>query len=159
MILITFCSIFQLFICLVVNSFVFYLLNMPYLNLHHQSYLYIIFLSQCFSFLSCVYHIHKNNTQNNRTMSILVWNLTNGKNYSRIHQFHQFHWFWWMLKSSKTKIAQGLTATNLPFLMGIHSMQGWPSTTSHGVKPKKSTKRFKHTGNLFRKNLQLKGVC
>ena len=31
--------------------------------------------------------------------------------------------------------------------------------TSHGVKRKRSTKRLKHTRNLFRKNLQLIGIC
>ena len=45
------------------------------------------------------------------------------------------------------------------FLIGIHSMQGRTATTRHGVTRKKSTKRLKHTGNLFRKNLQLIGVC
>ena len=45
------------------------------------------------------------------------------------------------------------------FLIGIHSMQGWTATTRHGVKRKRSTKRLKHTGNLFRRNLQLIGVC
>ena len=30
---------------------------------------------------------------------------------------------------------------------------------SHGVTKKSSTKRLNHTGNLFRKNLQLTGVC
>ena len=39
------------------------------------------------------------------------------------------------------------------FLIGIHSMQG---STRHGVTRKRSRKRAKHTGNLFRKNLQLK---
>ena len=45
------------------------------------------------------------------------------------------------------------------FLIGIHSMQGWTTTTRHGVTKKRSTKRLKYTGNLFRKNLQLKEVC
>ena len=45
------------------------------------------------------------------------------------------------------------------FLIGIHSMQGWTTTTRHGVTTKKSTKRLKHTGNLFGKDLQLKDVC
>ena len=35
-------------------------------------------------------------------------------------------------------------------------MQDWKVTTRHGVTRKRSTKRLKHTGNLFRKNLQLK---
>ena len=45
------------------------------------------------------------------------------------------------------------------FLIGIHFMQGWTAITRHGVTRKRSTKALKHTGNLFRKNLQLKGVC
>ena len=43
--------------------------------------------------------------------------------------------------------------------IGIRFMQGWTATKQHGVTRKRSTKRLKHTGNLFRKNLQLKGVC
>ena len=42
---------------------------------------------------------------------------------------------------------------------GIHSMQGWTATMRHGVKRKRSTKRLKHTGNLFRINLWLIDVC
>ena len=38
-------------------------------------------------------------------------------------------------------------------------MQGSTVTTRHGVTRKRSTKRLKHTGNLFRKNLELKVVC
>ena len=38
-------------------------------------------------------------------------------------------------------------------------MQGSAATGRHGVTRKKSTKRLKLTGNLFRKSLQLKGVC
>ena len=34
-----------------------------------------------------------------------------------------------------------------------------PLCTRHGVTIKGSSKRLKHTGNLFRKNLQVKGVC
>ena len=45
------------------------------------------------------------------------------------------------------------------FLIGIHSMQGWTPTTRHRVTRKRSTKRLQHTGNLFRKNLQLKDIC
>ena len=33
------------------------------------------------------------------------------------------------------------------------------ASTKHRVTKKESTKRLKHTGNLFSKNLQLKGVC
>ena len=42
------------------------------------------------------------------------------------------------------------------YLLGIHSMQGWTATTRHRVIGKRSTKRLQHTGNLFRRNLQLK---
>ena len=45
------------------------------------------------------------------------------------------------------------------FLIGIHSIQGWRATTRHRVTRKRSTKKLKHTGNLFKKNLQLKDVC
>ena len=45
------------------------------------------------------------------------------------------------------------------FLIGIHSMQGWTALTRHGITRKRSTKRSKHTRNLFRKNIQLKVVC
>ena len=45
------------------------------------------------------------------------------------------------------------------FLIEIHSMQDWTATTGHGVTRKGSIKRLKHTGNLFRKNLQLTGIC
>ena len=45
------------------------------------------------------------------------------------------------------------------FLIGIHSMQGWTATTSHGVTRKEAQKRLQDTENLFRKNLQLKYVC
>ena len=44
------------------------------------------------------------------------------------------------------------------FFNGIHSMQGWTATMRHGVTRKRSTKRLEHTGNLFRKNLQLKNM-
>ena len=37
-------------------------------------------------------------------------------------------------------------------------MQDWTATTRHGVTRKISIKRLEHTGNLFRKNLQLKDV-
>ena len=45
------------------------------------------------------------------------------------------------------------------FLFGIHSMQGWTATIKQGLSTKRNTKILKHTENLFRKNLQLKGVC
>ena len=40
------------------------------------------------------------------------------------------------------------------FFIGIHCMQDWTATTRHKVRRKRSAKRSKHTGNLFRKNLQ-----
>ena len=43
--------------------------------------------------------------------------------------------------------------------IGIHSMQDSTGTMKHGVTKKRSTKRLKHTEDLFRKNLQLKDVC
>ena len=45
------------------------------------------------------------------------------------------------------------------YLIGIHSMQARTATTRHGVTRKRSTKRLKHTGNLFKKNLQSIGIC
>ena len=37
------------------------------------------------------------------------------------------------------------------FLVEIHSMQGWTDTTRHGDRRKRSTKKLKHRGNLFKK--------
>ena len=42
---------------------------------------------------------------------------------------------------------------------GIHSMQGWTTIMRHQATRKRSTIRLLHTRNLFKKNLQLKGVC
>ena len=43
---------------------------------------------------------------------------------------------------------------------GIYSMQGSTATTRHGVTRQWSTKRLiKATANLFRRNLQLIGIC
>ena len=38
-------------------------------------------------------------------------------------------------------------------------MQGSTATARHGVTKKRSTKILQHTADLFRKNLQLLGVC
>ena len=38
-------------------------------------------------------------------------------------------------------------------------MQGLTATMSMELQEKRSAKRLKHTGNLFRKNLPLKDVC
>ena len=65
----------------------------------------------------------------------------------------------WTCENMKVRlIFHSLHSTRL-FLVGIHSMQGWTATTRHGVTKKRTTKRLKHTGNLFRKNLQLNNVC
>ena len=48
-----------------------------------------------------------------------------------------------------------VTLSKLGFFIGIYSMQGWTATTRHEVTRKRSSKRLKYTGNLFRKNLQL----
>ena len=48
------------------------------------------------------------------------------------------------------------TLSHAFFLIGIHTMQGRTATRRHGVKGKRGNKRLKHTGNLSRKNLQLK---
>ena len=38
-------------------------------------------------------------------------------------------------------------------------MQRWTATTRHGVTSNEAQKGLQDTENLFRKNLQLKGVC
>ena len=60
---------------------------------------------------------------------------------------------------TKFKVIKKCYLLRFFFSTGTHSMQSWTTTTRHGVTRKRSTKRVKHTGNLFRKNLQLKGVC
>ena len=45
------------------------------------------------------------------------------------------------------------------FLIRIHSMHSQTATTRHGVTRKRSTKGLQHTGNVFRKNLQLTDIC
>ena len=42
------------------------------------------------------------------------------------------------------------------YINGIHSMQGLTAIGRHGITRERNTKRFRHAGNLFRKNLQLK---
>ena len=44
------------------------------------------------------------------------------------------------------------------FLIEIHSMQGSTATARHEVTRKRCTKRLEHTGNQFRKNLQLQDI-
>ena len=45
------------------------------------------------------------------------------------------------------------------YLIGIHSVQGGTATKRHATITMRSTKRFKHIGNLFKNNLQLEDVC
>ena len=61
-------------------------------------------------------------------------------------------------KISKTGLAPSQTDlvnkdSRYLFLIGIHSLHGLTATTRHGVARKRSTKRLKHTANLFKKNL------
>ena len=60
---------------------------------------------------------------------------------------------------SDPKLMYKFTSTYGKRIIGIHSMQGGTATMRHGVRRKGSTKRLKQAGNLFRKNLNLKGVC
>ena len=69
--------------------------------------------------------------------------------------FAIFNWFYYITLLYHVKLIE----YTIFFLIGIHSMQGWTATTRHGVTRKRSTKRLKHAGNLFRKNPQLLGVC
>ena len=69
-----------------------------------------------------------------------------------------FLWFWPMItRKMMHRICYGFYWSFV--LIGIHTMQGWTATTRHGITRKKNTKRLRHTGNLIRKNLQLKDVC
>ena len=54
------------------------------------------------------------------------------------------------------KIYNGCSYFLFLFLIRIHSMQGWTATTRHWLTRKRSTKRLKHTGNLFRKEPTVK---
>ena len=47
----------------------------------------------------------------------------------------------------------------LPASFGASYNRKANTTARHGVTRKKAQKILKHTGNLFSKNLQLKGVC
>ena len=53
---------------------------------------------------------------------------------------------------------QILKAAKWFFLTVVHSMKCWTATTRHGI-TRKSSKTLKHTGDHFRKNLQLIGLC
>ena len=51
-----------------------------------------------------------------------------------------------------------LIQNNVFFLIGIFFIQDWTATKRQKVTRKRSTKRLKHTENLFKKNLHLTGV-
>ena len=52
-----------------------------------------------------------------------------------------------------------LQHTTFIYKKKIHSMQDCTTTRRHRVTRKRSKKILKHARNLFRKNLQLRGVC
>ena len=76
---------------------------------------------------------------------------------------YNFYWWLWTDICLLDKTSSGRVTmfhSNKPeaalhkcsfFLIGIHSMQSGTVTTRHGVTKKRSTKRLKHAGNLFRK--------
>ena len=57
-------------------------------------------------------------------------------------------------KGSREAASQGPTVSNIRFCsffkIWIHSMQGWTVATRLGVTGKRSTKRLKHTGNIYK---------
>ena len=72
-------------------------------------------------------------------------------------QFHKYLIVAYLyLQVAARSISPGMATV---FLIGIHSMQGLTATTMHVVTRKRDTKRLNNTGNLFRKKLQIKGVC
>ena len=42
------------------------------------------------------------------------------------------------------------------YIIGIYSMLGWTTTKRYGVTRKRSTKIFKHTGNLYKEEPTIK---
>ena len=52
-------------------------------------------------------------------------------------------------------LARTVLSTSI-FLIGIHSMQGWTTTTRHGVTRKRNSKRWRHTGNCLERTYSLK---
>ena len=62
----------------------------------------------------------------------------------------------WKIVMTELLTNSGLRVTF--FKNGTYSMQDWTATTRHGFTKKRNTKRVKHTGNMFRKNLQMEGV-
>ena len=62
----------------------------------------------------------------------------------------------WWIHANAHGHKKGTTARI--FFTEIHFMQGRIAITRNGVTRKKSSKRINHTGDLFRKNLQLRDV-
>ena len=60
---------------------------------------------------------------------------------------------WTLVNFDQLLLSMYFTFENNFFLIGIQSIQGWTVTTKHEATKKRSTKRLRHTGNLFRNNL------
>ena len=74
---------------------------------------------------------------------------------------YQISSFWFNNQHFEEKIWLWLEHWRKFFLkkIRIHSMQHRTATRKHRVTRKRNRKRLRHTGNLFRKNLQIKDVC
>ena len=139
--------------------------GMKWVNLKNQRFLYYFTKNQIFtshlwiSLFTCNYVIcglyTKPKTQRKiqrfiNIATLFIWE----KGWSWSWLLMLTHFMHWSLS-----IAPEIFWFSDFFLIGIHSKQRWTATTRHGVIRKKSTKRLKHTENLFIKNLQIKGVC
>ena len=75
--------------------------------------------------------------------------------------------FWRLANIPQAKFAQSHSLVTLLFCHTLVTLFNWIHSPCKAEQPrghggsqrKRSTKRLKHTKNLFRKNLQLKGVC
>ena len=81
------------------------------------------------------------------------------KVYSKLHNERKAEISMKTCKKDVSNILAGLVTFRSFLFNWDYSMQGWTATARHGVTRKRITKRLQHTGNLFRKNLQLKDVC
>ena len=105
-----------------------------------------------FLMLSMLLHTAKKSVQFNGLILLIMWKLfwKSGQVTFLITGF-----------SGPSESLKVLNISGLFFFfknIGIHSIQGWTATARHWVTRKRSTKWLKHTGNLFKKNLQLIGV-
>ena len=92
------------------------------------------------------------------------WRLSNSHLELNLFNSVTKSWRFWpaccpYVKNLWQRIISGFFCLFVCFFNGIHSMQVWTATRRHGVTRKRSTKRLKHTGNMFKKNLLLEGVC